>query len=420
MISVVRQLRWAGAIGAFAMLLAACGASAPATPAANTSASESSSTGAAGVAIKIGAVVPLTGRYAGGATLVKNGYELAVEDINKAGGIDVGGRKLQIELTVLDDESDATKTVQRLETLNSSNQVSAYLGGFGSDLHAAAAAVAEKNKIPYVGVAFALKKIHENGYKYLFSPFIKSPDIAKASFDTLDSLNPKPTKVAIFAEKTDWGAELAALWRDEAQKRGYQIVADEEYAPGAKDFAQLITKAKDGGAEALLTLPNGQDGATIVKQMKELAYTPAAGFFIRATDSATWASNLGKDGDYAMSVFPWSSSVTYPGSQEMATRYQAKFNAPALATVASAYAAVQVLADAITRAKSTDRLAIRDALAATDLMTVVGPVKFNPDGTASGLPAVAVQYQNGQIVTVWPKEQSQGAVAYPAKPFAQR
>ncbi|MBC8078464.1 MAG: ABC transporter substrate-binding protein, partial [Chloroflexales bacterium] len=269
-------------------------------------------------------------------------------------------------------------------------------------------------------VAFALKRIHENGYKYLFSPFIKSPDIAKASFDTLDSLTPKPTKIAIFAEKTDWGAELEGLWRDEAQKRGYQLVADEQYAPGAKDFAQLIIKAKDAGAEVLLALPNGQDGATIVKQMKELAYTPAASFFIRATDSATWASNLGKDGDYAMSVFPWSDTVTYPGSQEMAKRYQAKFNAPALATVASAYAAVQVLADAITRAKSTDRQAIRDALATTDLMTVVGPVKFNSDGTASGLPAVAVQYQDGKIATVWPKEQSSAPVIYPAKPFAER
>jgi branched-chain amino acid transport system substrate-binding protein len=420
MFKVMRYLRWIGIVGISAIALAACGASAPTAPAASTPASGPSSAGAGGEAIKIGAVVPLTGRYAGGATLVKNGYELAVEDINKAGGVDVGGRKVPIELTILDDESDATKTVQRLETLNSSNQVSAYLGGFGSDLHAAAAAVAEKNRIPYIGVGFALKKIHENGYKYLFSPFIKSPDIAVATFDALDSLNPKPAKVAIFAEKTDWGAELEGLWRDEAQKRGYQLVTDEQYAPGAKDFAQLITKAKDAGAEVLLALPNGQDGTTIVKQMKELGYTPAVSFFIRATDSATWTSNLGKDGDYAMSVFPWSSSATYPGSQDMAKGYQAKFNAPALATAASAYAAVQVLADAIARAKSTDRQAIRDALAATDLMTVVGPVKFNPDGTASGLPAVVVQYQNSTIATVWPKEQSTATLIYPAKPFAER
>ncbi len=388
----------------FALALAACGGAAPAS----------------GATIKIGAVVPTTGRYAAGGELVKNGYELAIEDINKAGGVDVNGTKMQLELTVLDDESDATKTVQRLETLNSSNQVSAYLGGFGSDLHAAAAAVAEKNKIPYIGIAFALKKIHENGYQYLFSPFPKSPDIAKTSFDLLDSLNPKPTKVAIFAEKTDWGNELGGLWRNEIQSRGYQLVDDEQYAPGAKDFAPLIGKAKDAGAQVVLGLPNGPDGTTIVKQMKELAYTPQALFLIRAPDGATWASNLAKDGDDVMLIQGWAATVSFSGAQDMAKRYQAKYNKPAQSSVGSAYAAVQILADAISRAKSTDRQAIRDALAATDLKeTVIGPVKFNPDGTGQVI-SIVTQYQDGVQVAVWPKEQAAKAVVFPAKPFTER
>jgi branched-chain amino acid transport system substrate-binding protein len=334
--------------------------------------------------------------------------------------VDVNGTKMQIELTILDDESDPTKTVQRLETLNSSNQVSAYLGGFGSDLHAAAAAVAEKNKIPYVGIAFALKKIHENGYQYLFSPFPKSPDIAKTSFDMLDSLNPKPTKVAIFAETTDWGNELAGLWRNEIQARGYQLVDDEQYAPGAKDFTPLIGKARDAGAEVVLALPNGPDGTTIVKQMKELAYTPQALFLIRAPDGATWASNLGKDGDYVMLIQGWAATVNFPGSQDMAQRYQTKYNKPPQSSSGSAYATVQILADAIQRAKSTERQAIRDALAATDLPeTVIGPVKFNPDGTGQVV-SIVTQYQDGVQVAIWPQDQAAKAVIYPAKAFAER
>src|SRR5215510_16044457 len=138
--------------------------------------------GSKGIAqtIKVGAVVPLTGRYAALGAQVRAGYEIGVEHTNAAGGVDVNGKKIPIELTILDDESDPTKTVQRLETLNSSNQVAAYLGGFGSDLHAAAAGIAEKNKIPYLGVAFALQKVHNQGFKYLFSPFPKSPALAVA------------------------------------------------------------------------------------------------------------------------------------------------------------------------------------------------------------------------------------------------
>ncbi len=88
-----------------------------------------------GQTIKIGAVVPLTGRYAALGSQVKTGYELAVQHINAAGGVSVGGKKLQIEMTMLDDESDPTKTVARLETLATQGVV-AYLGGAGSDLHA--------------------------------------------------------------------------------------------------------------------------------------------------------------------------------------------------------------------------------------------------------------------------------------------
>src|SRR2546425_7316090 len=137
--------------------------------------------------IKVGAVVPLTGRYGGGGAQVRAGYEIAVEHLNAAGGVAVGGKKMALELALLDDESDATKTVSRLETLAAQGVV-AYLGGFGSDLHAAAASVAEKNKTPYLGVAFALHKIHQQGFRYLFSPFWKSPDIRQATADLLPSI----------------------------------------------------------------------------------------------------------------------------------------------------------------------------------------------------------------------------------------
>ncbi|MGH2406402.1 MAG: ABC transporter substrate-binding protein, partial [bacterium] len=160
--------------------------------------------------IKIGAVVPLTGRFGSGGAQVKAGYEFAVEDINRGGGVLVKefGRKIPFELVLLDDESDAVKTVARLETLLSSHQVVAYLGGFGSDLHAAAASIAEKNRVPYLGVAFALHKIHQQRFKYLFSPFEKSPDISKETYIFLNATLPdaqRPKRVAIFKERTDWG-----------------------------------------------------------------------------------------------------------------------------------------------------------------------------------------------------------------------
>src|SRR3989337_3752747 len=103
------------------------------------------STGApAGGVQAIGAVVPLTGRFASGGAQVKAGYELALEDINGRGGVRVGDRRVRLEMVMLDDESNPTQTVSRLETLCSQG-VAVYLGGVGSDLPAAAAAAAQTN-----------------------------------------------------------------------------------------------------------------------------------------------------------------------------------------------------------------------------------------------------------------------------------
>ncbi len=212
-------------------------------------------------AVKVGAVVPLTGRYASGGAQVRAGYEIAVEDVNRQGGVTVGGKKLPLELVLLDDESDATKTVSRLETLAAQNVV-AYLGGFGSDLHAAAASVAEKNKIPYLGVAFALNKIHQQGFRYLFSPFWKSPDIGQQLVPMLSAIpaGERPRRAAIFQEKTDWGREMAAAFVEAGKGAGYEVVAHGEYAPGAKDYSDLILKAKASQADVVYALPTPPEG----------------------------------------------------------------------------------------------------------------------------------------------------------------
>jgi len=307
-------------------------------------------------AVKVGAVVPLTGRYGAGGAQVRAGYEIAVEHLNAAGGVMVAGKKVPIELTLLDDESDATKTVSRFETLAAQGVV-AYLGGFGSDLHAAAAAVAEKNRVPYLGVAFALNKVHQQGFRYLFSPFWKSPDIGQATQGLLSIIPAaeRPKTVAIFQEKTDWGREMATAWTEAAKGGGYQVVVSAEYAPGAKDFSDLILKAKGANADVVFALPTPPDGMTMVKQMKELSYTPKLTLFIRAPDAVIWSKNLGKDGDYMVLAAGWHHAMKGARVKELNDAHEKKYGRPADPIVGPAYACVEILAAAVTRAGVLDR-----------------------------------------------------------------
>jgi branched-chain amino acid transport system substrate-binding protein len=141
--------------------------------------------------------------------------------------------------------------------------------------------------------------------------------------------------------------------------------------------------------------------------------------FIRAADALSWSENLKTSGDYFLNMPGWNPAVKFAGAAEMVQRHQAKFNKPAQATTGPAYAAIQILADAITRAGSLDRDKIRDAIATTDLATVAGPVKFNPDGTGQVI-TIINQWQNGKQVLVWPPDQATIQPAYPAAAWDKR
>ncbi len=374
--------------------------------------------------IEIGASIPLTGKYGSLGNMVKPGYEYAVADINANGGVYVKefDTKIPLRLTIYDDESDPTKAVSKLETLFSEQQVVAYMGGAASDMHAATAAIAEKNKVPYCGVAFALWSIYQQGYKYLFSPFPKSPNQAKDVFEILNASIPegeRPTKVAIFSEATDWGKELGGMWEENAPKYGYEVVVHEEYAPRTEDLSNMILKAKTAGAETLLALPSPPDGIAMVKQMTELGWAPKYSLIIRAPEGVTWGETMGKNGDY-ITIFPgWHNGLNFPGVAELNAKYQAEFGRPADLLTGPAYSCVQIFADAIERAGTLDRDAIRDAVAATDMTAVIGPVTFNPDGTGNVLNPL-IQWQNGKLELVWPADQATQEFLYPAPPFEQR
>jgi len=368
----------------------------------------------------LGAVIPLTGRFASGGAQVKAGYELAVADINARGGVQVGNRRIPLELVILDDESDPTKTVSRLETLATQGAI-VYLGGFGSDLHAAAAAVAEKNRIPYCGVAFALHSIHQKGFKFLFSPFIKSPDIAIGIYRFLNSVPAaqRPRRVAIFAERTDWGRELDRLWTARSTEFGYQVVLSAEYSVGTRDFSDIILRAKAAGAEAVFSVPTPPDGLALMRQMKELDFNPKVILMIRAPDAVSWTQALGKDGDYVLLTPGWHNAFKSSGVAELNAKHQQRFGRPADVITGPSYACVQIVANAIERAGRLDPVAIRDALAATNMQTVAGPVRFRADGTGV-VPFVVVQWQNGTQQLVWPKEMGAVPFVYPARPWRER
>jgi branched-chain amino acid transport system substrate-binding protein len=368
-------------------------------------------------AISIGAVIPLTGPFAGGGAQIERGYIYAVDAINDAGGVYVEefDAQLPLELDVRDDASDPNQTTSIMDEL-AGQEIVAYLGGFATPVHAAGSATAERNGIPYLGAATSTQALHEQGYQYFFSPFPKSPDMAVTVFEMLDGLLPegeRPLRVGIFQETTDWGGELGPLFVEEAASHGYEVVYNETYAPGTTDFTDLILGAQAADVEALLSLPTPPDGFALYQQMGELGWKPPFNLVIRAADVPTW-NDLGPAGEGVVLSTPWHPALGYPGTEAVNQRHIDEEGRPADPVVGSAYALIEILADAIERAGTLDHDAVRDAIAATDgLETIIGPITFREDGTAE-VPNPQMQRIGGAIDLIWPEDSATSDLVYPA------
>ena len=364
--------------------------------------------------IKIGIPISRTGFDAAVGGPSKDGYELGVAKINQDGGVYVKefDKRIPLELLFLEMESNPDKAIARAEELHSQYNVPV---ACGTTMISAAAEIFEKNRLPVITAAQTVSELNERGYRYWFTIDAINRDIAPVVVQGFDGLpqNARPQKWAIFEEQLAFVVELCGFVEEAATAKGYEIVYEGQYATMTRDLRPLIMEAKKAGAEVVFCSANPPDGITLVKQIKEVGYTPKAVFIIRGCDDPAWGL-LGETGEYIMGNLFWSSTLKFPGNEELIAAYKAKFNNRMPHPLnGSAYASIQVVADAIERAGALDRDKIRDAMAATDLMTVKGQIKFRPDNSVMDPVYMLGQWQNKVMEIVWPDALKTKPLIYP-------
>lgn len=375
--------------------------------------------------IKLGCSIPLTGVFGAGGKKVKQGYELGIKQINDAGGVYIEGfkRKIPLEILFLDSESDPVKSASRMDKLYSVDKVDVFLGGFSGALVIPQLATAEKYKTPILVTTVTSEGPFRKGYKYIFTPFMDDLDQVIAFLDVFDSI-PKaqrPKNFVHFATQDEQGVIQAAYFKEYAGKRNIEIAGIEMFSLAAMDFSSLIINAKRAGAEALFSIPAPPQGVRLVKQMKELDWYPKLAFICRASDDNSWPKNLGKDGDYICDSGGWSYRLKLPGVEKFTNDYKSAYGDVPEVPAGTAYACIQILADALQRAGTLDKDKVKDAIAGTNMMTIMGPMKFKPTGQGEGkYLRVATQWQNGKRELIWPKDQATASLAYPMPPWKER
>jgi branched-chain amino acid transport system substrate-binding protein len=356
--------------------------------------------------VVVGALGSLTGAGAMGGAEAVWAYNRAVADINAKGGIDIGGKKMELKLKWVDDKSDSTEGAAAVEKLIKVGGLKVILSTQVTPINLAAATVAEKYQAFYQMVVGWRDVVEQQKYKWVSDFFFTPGEVADVPFKMIATM-PKaeqPTKWAIFTEDNADGQGLGGGVKAVMQGYGITPVLYETYTPGSKDYSSSILKMKQAKVDAIVTLISPADGITFTKQMKEQAFSPKFMMGWKGFWPSQYQEGLGKDSNYVCYDAFWSEDLDNPGAKELGEAYKADNKGVDSVSIGLFYANVQILAEAIKNAGSTDPAAVRDAVfGKTFKGTVMGDVTYSAAGTA---PVVALgnQWIDGKRVVIYPDQ----------------
>jgi len=374
--------------------------------------------GSAADTIKVGVILPLTGEKAKFGEIEKNSFKMALDEINKTG---IKGKK--IELLIEDDTGKPDIARAAVEKLVSKDNVVMLGGGYGSSETYSIAGVAQQKKIPFLINTGSADDITEKGWNFVYRLNPVVSDYANAAESFYKEIA-KPKTAVILFENTLFGTSGSKDAEKGLKELGIQVLLKEGYEHGAVDFKPLLIKVKNGNPDLVYMISYVMDAALIMRQAMELDINPkmfvggGAGFTL-----PDFYQNTGKAAEGVFSADLWIPTLPYPGAKEYYNNYKKLFGKDTEYHGAEAYAALYVIADVLKRAKSFSPEDIRQALASTDLMTVFGPIKFISYGKKTNqnkLPTYLVQWINGKLECVWPKQYATAPYMFPHKPWKTR
>jgi len=361
--------------------------------------------------VNVGGLYPVTGSFAQIGQGCVNAAKLAVEMVNAAGGIkSLGGAKLN--LIVSDVQSDTTVTRTETDRLISGYKLSAIHGAFASALTLIASEVAERAKMPLL-TGSSSDQLNSNR-RYTFTPFSRASQFALAQLQMSKLVGDTP-KVAVIFENTAFGTSTSTGLREQAPGEGVEIVMFEPYSAGLTDAGPLINKVKASGANMLFPVSYLNDLILIIRAIRQtglkIAINGGSGGFV----IPDFYKNVGGVAEGLLGVAHWNHDVN-ADAQKVNEVYKKRFGEFLFEYAGGVVAQTFMIADALERAASPDPQKVRDALATLDVSSgyaAMGPggkVKFGPTGKNVYAHPVGVQWQHGDLATVFPKDDARASL----------
>ncbi len=369
--------------------------------------------------ITIGTILPLTGATAQNGENSLRGIQLAVEEINAAGGIkSMGGAKLK--LTVADATSNPAKAASAaINFLSKDDKPLAMVGAYASGLTETIARVTERARIPLLSTSFA-DTLTQQGYKFFFQLPAAASKMGTAQFryaSEVAKANGSPlSNVAIVYANNAYGASQAESLKKQAEQSGTKVVLFEGYSPEITDANPIVAKIQASKADAVFSIAYVTDGVLLMRALKSAGSTvPMFG----GTGGYVTPDFLKVLGPAVNGVFSVTTSNP-DGYGAIGEAYQKKYGQFMPQEAHDNAAAVYVIAQALEEHPTTDPAALAQAIhqgkftrGAAGSMPG-GVVEFNEAGVNVHAAPLMVQWQDSKLVGVWPADLVKGKPQWPA------
>ncbi len=393
----MRMHRIVTALVGLGLLAAACGGTTPATPSATATQSA-----AAKAPIKLGALLPLTGPSGATGQDMKDGYELAVDQINAAGGIN--GAPVQVIYE--DDKNDPATAVGSWEKLVNSDKVEVMMGGLASTISLALVEPAKKAAIPmaWTGAAATAFETGMAGQDFFFHYHPWEYQNATSGLAFLKSVPIK--KFAVVYEDGAFGTGAFNLNKTLLPAQGQELTIGEAYKTGSTDFTALLNRVKASGAEGLILVPFAGDVIPFLTQMREVGYKPKVTYASPPSFPPDFGKSPVAEGVAGLTL--WTVDIPAPASKKFVADFQKKYSRPPVSYwSALAYTNIVTVTNALAKSGTGNKAGWITAMEATNYESPLGPtLKFTPSTTIKhqGFTSlVSFQWQSGKQEIVFPE-----------------
>ncbi len=365
--------------------------------------------------LKIGAPLALTGGLADEGKKQESVWQLWLEKVEANGGVEIAGKKLPVELVYYDYQTDGKRAGQLAEKLITDDGVDVLRAPFGSGHTKIVAAVAERYQTPLLACVASSVSVYDQGFKYLFGTLAPNTGMTESMVAYFKEKSPDMKKVAVYGRDDVFPKAMATALAASAGSGGLDVVYNELYAVGTMDHSAAISAIRAAEPDWIYMTGYTQDLILGRKQMADLGidapiitmvtgpayaeFSEGLGDLANGVTSSTWWHHATA---YTGTIGPWSSTADFYSD------FVAKYGGDPDYVHGSCAAAVDVLVNAVQTAGSTDKVAVRDALAATDVLTFYGPIDFGDNGMNQGREMPIIQVQDAAIKVLYPASIADG------------